>query len=130
MVINGSKKSSGELKLENNPANFGALLVISLPPFHAALNALHILCASSAVGVQDLRVSHGMLSPLPLHCIYIMFCTACDSVLHVTAARGQTDNFLFDLPDLGVIDRLVVGHNGGGKCPCWHLDKVCVPERI
>jgi hypothetical protein len=39
-------------------------------------------------------------------------------------SRGRTDKFTLSLQDLGVIDRVVVGHSGAGSCPRWHLDKV------
>lgn len=43
--------------------------------------------------------------------------------------RGRTDVFTQDLPDLGSINRCVIGHNEKGHCPRWHLDRVIIQNK-
>lgn len=31
--------------------------------------------------------------------------------------------------DLGIIDRMVIGHDGKGSCPRWHLDRVVIVNK-
>jgi hypothetical protein len=37
-------------------------------------------------------------------------------------ARGQSDTFLLQLPDVGELQQLVVWHSCAGPAPAWHLD--------
>lgn len=39
---------------------------------------------------------------------------------------GKEDVFTLELPDMGALDKLVVGHDGRGNAPHWHLDAVTV----
>ncbi|KAF5837533.1 hypothetical protein DUNSADRAFT_4226 [Dunaliella salina] len=40
--------------------------------------------------------------------------------------RGRTDTFMLEIPDLGDVHTVMVGHNGKGSKPRWHLEKLIV----
>uniref|UniRef100_A0A7S3VHN2 PLAT domain-containing protein n=1 Tax=Dunaliella tertiolecta TaxID=3047 RepID=A0A7S3VHN2_DUNTE len=40
--------------------------------------------------------------------------------------RGRTDAFMLEIPDLGDVHTVMVGHNGKGSKPRWHLEKLIV----
>eukprot|EP00983_Pelagomonas_calceolata_P121534 1160808-Pelagomonas_calceolata.AAC.14 len=43
--------------------------------------------------------------------------------------RGRTDAFMLEIPDLGDVHTVMVGHNGKGSKPRWHLEKVSLAVR-
>jgi hypothetical protein len=44
-------------------------------------------------------------------------------------ARNKTDVFCVDLPFLGSISQLRIGHDGKGNNPRWHLDRVLIANK-
>ena len=44
-------------------------------------------------------------------------------------SRNKTDVFCVDLPFLGSISQLRIGHDGKGNNPRWHLDRVLIANK-
>lgn len=44
-------------------------------------------------------------------------------------SRGKVDVFTLDLPDMGNLTRLMVGHDGKGNQQRWHLEGVTVTNK-
>jgi hypothetical protein len=47
------------------------------------------------------------------------------SPLHLTT---PPDTFFFELPDLGEVAEIDIGHDNSGAGPAWHLDKLTVKD--
>jgi hypothetical protein len=43
--------------------------------------------------------------------------------------RGKVDTFNVSLPDLGNLNRVIIGHNEKGNQPRWHLEGVSVRNK-
>ena len=44
-------------------------------------------------------------------------------------SRGKTDVFNCDLPDLGALNRVIIGHDEKGNCRRWHLESLVVTNK-
>ena len=92
-------------------------VLITKPQFQhfqpARNQMLHLMCSISPLD----QISCPDLSPLSL-------------TFHApgTFERGKVDTFQLHVQDLGVLKELLVGHDGTGLTPAWHLLQLEVTE--
>lgn len=57
-------------------------------------------------------------------------CRRTDLFRSRTAPRsGKRDQFIVDLESVGPVTEVLIGHDGTGAQPAWHLDHVVVADK-